>query len=327
MLRPILALVCAFVVTLATGPIIIPWLKKLKFGQNVRSFGPKSHLKKQGVPTMGGIMIMLSLLGSSIAFSYAQGRLRIMIPVLLFVAFCSLIGFADDFISIRKKRSMGLRARDKTWMLLLVSTVFAFYCYNQPEIGSSIYVPFTSVRWDLGWAYIPFTVFVIYATVNSANITDGADGLLSGVTLIVSAALCVIFYYGLTTQSESIFGNCLILAAATTGACLGFLLFNHYPARIIMGDTGSFGLGAAVTALMLVSGMTLYIPILCFMYVLSSLSDILQKLSYMIRRHRLFKMAPLHHHLELSGWKEPTIVATYMGITLVMAAVTLYAVG
>lgn len=323
MLRVILALAAAFIATLAIGPIMIPWLRRLKFGQNVRLYGPKSHLKKQGVPTMGGIMITVVIAVCAMAFSYPGTRLGIMLPAVAFMALNALIGFIDDYIKVIKKRSDGLSPRDKTWMLLIVAAAYAFYLYK--TVGPVVYLPFTDVSWDMGWWYIPFAVFVIYATTNSANLLDGADGLLSGVTLVMAAALTLICYFAAGDTSRD-FAGTSVLSAALTGACLGFLLFNHYPARVIMGDTGSFAMGGAFTAIMLITGMPVFIPILALMHVLTSLSDILQIASYKIRRKRLFKMAPLHHHLELSGLKETRIVAIYMAITTAMAALTFWAV-
>lgn len=320
MIRAALTVACAFIATLAIGPIIIPWLKKLKFGQNVRFYGPMSHLKKQGVPTMGGIMITLVMAASSMAFAFSGGRWASMGAAVAFVVLCALIGFTDDYIKVVKHRSLGLKASQKTLLLLVVGAAYAWYLYR--SVGPVIYIPFAGVTWDMGWWYIPFTVLVIYASTNSANLLDGVDGLLSGVTLVMAAALTLICYFmmGKAGVAQYDFGNMMVLSAAVTGACLGFLLFNHYPARVMMGDTGSFALGAAVTAVMLSTGMTLFLPILGIMYVVTSASDILQALSYKIRKKPLFRLAPLHHHLELGGMKEPKIVAVYMLITVVAAA-------
>lgn len=328
MMRMIFTLLTAFIATLAIAPIIIPWLKKLRFGQNVRTFGPKGHLKKQGVPTMGGIMITGVIVLCALAFSYAQGRLTIMAPAAAFVALGAGIGFLDDYIKVVRHRSLGLRARDKTWMLLLICAAFAAYAYYSPHIDTRLYVPFTEWKLDLGVWYIPFAVFVAYATINSANLLDGADGLLSGVTLVIAAALSLVFLFGQAQlgQTDAVYGNMMVLSAATTGACLGFLVFNKFPAKVIMGDTGSFALGSAVLAIMSLSGMSLFIPVLCVMYVVTALSDILQALSYKLRHRPMFRMAPLHHHLEMGGMRETKIVALYMAVTAVFAVVTLFAV-
>ncbi len=322
MFRILLALGASFVATLAIGPIIIPWLKKLKFGQNVRLYGPKSHLKKQGVPTMGGIMITAVIAVVALAFSHEDGRLDAMLPAVIFIALNAVIGFFDDILKIKRANSDGLSAKHKTVLLLILDTAYALWLYN--TVGPAVYLPFTDITWNLGWAYIPFAVIVMYATTNSANLLDGADGLLSGVTLVIAATLTLISYFAGPNINND-FPNMAVLSAALTGACLGFLVFNHYPARVIMGDTGSFAMGGAVTAIMLINGMPIFIPILAVMYVLTSASDIIQIVSYKTRRKRVFRMAPLHHHFELGGMKETRIVAMYMAITIVAAAVTFWA--
>ena len=323
MLRILLALGASFVATLAIGPIIIPWLKKLKFGQNVRLYGPKSHLKKQGVPTMGGIMITLVISVAALAFSHDQGRLQNVLPAVLFIGANAAIGFADDMLKIKKKNSDGLSPANKTWLLLIIDTAYAFWLYN--TVGSVLYLPFTELTWNIGWFYIPLAVLVMYATTNSANLLDGADGLLSGVTLIIAAAMTLIGHFAAGVLPAD-FANISVISAALTGACLGFLVFNHYPAKVIMGDVGSFAMGGAVAAVMLLGGMPLFIPILAIMYVVTSASDIIQVLSYKFRRKRMFKMAPIHHHFELSGMKETKIVVMYMAITIAAAAVTFFAI-
>lgn len=327
MLRMILTLLTAFVATLAIAPVVIPWLKKLKFGQNVRSFGPSAHQKKQGVPTMGGIMITGILALGALAYSYGEGRLAILLPAVAFIVLGALIGFIDDYIKIMRHRSQGLRARDKTWMLLLICGAFAAYAYYSPAIDTRLYVPFTDIRLDLGVWYMPLAVVAAYATINSANVLDGADGLLSGVTLVIASALTLIFLFAQAQYADrALYGNMQILSAALTGACLGFLVFNKFPAKVIMGDTGSFALGSAVYAIMSLSGMTLFIPILCMMYVVTSLSDILQALSYTFRHKPLLRMAPLHHHLEMGGMRETKIVGLYMLVSVLFAVVTIFAV-
>ncbi|MBQ2817493.1 MAG: phospho-N-acetylmuramoyl-pentapeptide-transferase [Clostridia bacterium] len=321
MLRIALTIVCAFIATLAIMPIIIPWLKKLKFGQNVRFFGPQSHFRKQGVPTMGGILIAAIMAIGAMVFSHKDGRWDIMGASVLFMLLCSLIGFIDDYTKIAKKNSNGLRARDKTWMLLIICTGYAFYLYNHPQVGSAIYIPFFEGKWDMGWLYIPFAVLVLYACINSANLVDGEDGLLSGVTLVMGVGYTLICYF----MGEGVFMNMSVLAAALVGSCLGFLIFNHYPAKIMMGDTGSFAIGGSVACISMVTGMPLFLVLIGIMYVVTSASDIIQALSYKLRNKPVFKLAPLHHHLELSGWKENKIVAVYMILTAIFTAIAFLA--
>lgn len=318
------ALLVAFAAVLAMGPFVIPLLRRLNFGATERNYGLDSHNKKAGTPIMGGVMMMLSLGIVAIIFSPADTRWTLTLPVVLFVLGFSLIGFLDDFIKAVLKRSDGLSAWQKIILQGALSLGAALFCYYSPYIGSSIYVPFTHIQWDLGWWYIPAAMFVIIATTNSLNLMDGVDGLLSSVTTVVMLALSLIALFtqsaGLDSEAAS---SMMVLCAATAGACMGFLRFNTYPARIFMGDTGSFALGGAYVMASLVLRQPLLILIMGIMYVLTSLSDIIQVLSYRYRHVRVFRMAPLHHHFEMGGVPETKIVAMYTLVTAVMCVVAL----
>ena len=300
----IYALLLSAGVTILLGPALIPLLKRLKFGQCERELGPKSHLTKQGTPTMGGLMFIFGILAGTLAFSLSATEL--VLPALLCTVGFALVGFLDDFLKVRCKNTVGLRAYQKII--------------------------------DLGVFYIPFIMFVIIATVNSVNLTDGLDGLSSGVTLIYSLTMGVIFLYLATamknpdgmaqaqqTQYAAELQSMGVFAAAVAGGCLGFLRYNSYPARVFMGDTGSLALGGAVAVMAIFSRAVLLLPIMGACFVASSVSVILQVGSYKTRKKRIFKMAPLHHHFELLGYSETRIVSVYMIVTTILCLICLLA--
>jgi phospho-N-acetylmuramoyl-pentapeptide-transferase len=323
----ILSVLIAFITSIAMGPIVIPMLKRLKFGQQVRDDGPKTHLSKAGTPTMGGVMIIVAIAIAVAALT--RGSVTYVLAASLVVIVYGFVGFLDDFIKIKLKRSLGLKAYQKIIAQVGIAIVIAVFAYNDPDIGSVIVVPFFNVEWDLGLFYIPFIVFVIISTVNAVNLTDGLDGLASGVTLIYALAMAIV-YMALTSVAES--GGQVLLASnyegmvifcgAIVGACLGFLRFNAYPARVFMGDTGSLALGGAVAMMAIMNRGVLLIPIMGACYVASIGSSLIQIVSYKTRKKRVFKMAPLHHHFELKGYPETKVVAMYMIVTalLCMAA-------
>lgn len=326
----ILAVLLSFGVTLLLGPVLIPVLKRLKFGQTVRDDGPKTHLAKEGTPTMGGLIILVGILAGTLAFS--MSGLEYALPSLLTAFAFGIVGFLDDFIKIKRKRSLGLKAYQKIIGQVGISLIIALYAYNHPEIGSAIQLPFTGQEWDLGIFYIPFVMFVMIAIVNAVNLTDGLDGLASGVSMIYSLTMVLIFAIlahvagdqGRMLVKENISGMA-VFAAAVTGACLGFLRYNTYPARVFMGDTGSLALGGAIGMMAIFSRSPLLLPIMGICFVASALSVILQVGSYKLRGKRIFKMAPLHHHFELKGMPETRIVAMYMLVTAVMCLICLLA--
>ena len=324
----LLALLVAFGVSALLGPIVIPILHRLKFGQNVRDDGPQTHLKKQNTPTMGGVMLLVAIVIATLIFSGASYRLSTW--ALLMTALFGLVGFLDDFIKIMKKRSMGLHAWQKIVAQFVLSLGFAIVLYHHPMVGGTIWLD----KADLGIFYIPFAMFVIIAAVNSVNLIDGLDGLSSSVTSVYSLATGVmIVLYVLTFRAEGAaeetgallngLSGMSVFSLAVTGACLGFLIFNSYPAKVFMGDLGAFTLGGAVSAMALLTRTSLLLPLMGIMYVASSVSVILQVGSYKLRKKRIFRMAPLHHHFELGGTPETKIVSMYTVVTAIASACAL----
>lgn len=321
----------AFFIALATGYLGIPLLRRLKLGQQVRDDGPRSHLSKTGTPTMGGLIMMVALTAAT--FMFARGSLELVWFALGVTLGFGFIGLLDDMIIVVKKRSLGLKAYQKIIGQLGIALIVAFFAYKNPMIGSAIVVPFTGIEWELGAWYVPFTVFTVVAMVNAVNLTDGLDGLASGVTLINTAMFALIFFgiMGVyTAQGQTLAAsdtrNMMVFAAAVTGACLGFLRYNTHPAKVFMGDTGSFALGAAITVMAVIARLQLLLVMTGLMFVLSAVSVVLQVGSYKLRKKRIFKMAPLHHHFELKGVPEPKIVAFYYLITIVLCLIGILSV-
>ena len=330
MQQMILAVLLGCGIPILIGPLMIPLLKRLKFGQTERDDGPQSHLSKEGTPTMGGLMILVGILAGTLAFSMTG--MEFVLPALLITFAFGIVGFLDDFIKVRLKRSLGLRAYQKIIAQLCIGFIIALFAYNHPDIGSSIYLPFNKVEIDLGIFYIPFIIFVVIAIVNAVNLTDGLDGLASGVTLIYALTMALIFSSMSAMALEGgkrLLGDNLqgmaVFSAAVVGACLGFLRFNSFPAKVFMGDTGAFALGGAIAMMVITSRAALLLPIMGGCFVASAVSVILQVGSYKLRKKRVFKMAPLHHHFELKGIPEVKIVAMYMIITALLCMVCLLA--
>lgn len=305
-------IVIAFLISLFLGPIIIPILKKLKAGQSIREEGPKSHFSKSGTPTMGGIVIIVALILTVLSSGLINTDTIVLIVAT--VGF-GLIGFIDDYIKIIKKRNLGLKAYQKLLAQVILAIVLAMYQSNTSEVGTKVIIPFLKSQYlDLGIAYIPFIVFVVVGTVNSVNLTDGLDGLASGVSVIVLSFFSLI---ALNTGSDSI----SIFSAALTGACLGFLIHNAYPAKIIMGDTGSLALGGAIVSISILLNLPLFLPIVGGIFFIETLSVIIQVVSFKLTKKRVFLMSPLHHHFELKGWKETKVVGVFWIITAVLCLI------
>ncbi|NLA84121.1 MAG: phospho-N-acetylmuramoyl-pentapeptide-transferase [Clostridiales bacterium] len=326
-----LTIIIAFLTTLLMGNLLIPWLRRLKFGQVVRDDGPKTHLSKTGTPTMGGILFLVPLIVLSLLLS-GENR-EFLIAAVLSTAGFGLIGFIDDYIKVVKKRSLGLRAYQKIIGQLVAAVALAYYAYTNPDIGSSVIVPFIGLEWDLGIFYIPIAVFIIVGVVNSVNLTDGLDGLCSGVTLIVSATLSLILAAAsiFVEQQELIelaakYKELLTFSAALTGTMLGFLRYNTHPAQVFMGDTGSLGLGGAVSAVSILLRIPLWLPIIGGIYMAEAISVILQVGSFKLRGKRVFKMAPLHHHFELLGMPETRVVSMFMIATAILCTLALISI-
>lgn len=307
----ITTIIISFIITLILGPICIPLLKRLKAGQSIREEGPKSHKLKEGTPTMGGIMIITAVIVTSLSAGNINNDLIILIFSL--TAF-GLLGFIDDFIKVVLKRNLGLRVYQKLAFQILFAVIIAVYQWKVSAFGTNIYIPIVNTYIDFGIFYIPFIAFFVISMVNSVNLTDGLDGLASGVTLLIA------LFFSLIALSVG-FMSTAVFCGALTGACLGFLNFNAYPAKVFMGDTGSMALGGAIAAAAILMNLTLIIPIVGGIYFIETLSVILQVVSYKTRRKRLFKMTPLHHHFELSGWKETKVVGFFWGITLILCII------
>ena len=306
------AVLIAFVANIVLCPILIPHLVKLKFGQYVRDDGPKDHIRKAGTPTMGGIMIIISFLLAAVLF--LQDNREGMALVLVTLAF-GTIGFLDDFIKITKKRSLGLRAYQKFLAQVAVTVAFVLYCLTLPGFSTYIIIPFMPhIYFDLGILFIPFACLVVLGTVNGANFTDGLDGLASGVTVLIVAFFLFVAW--------TLYSPILPITGAAAGSLLGFLLFNSYPARVFMGDTGSLALGGFVAATAIMLGMPLWLGIVALVYVVEVLSVIIQVGYFKLTGgKRFFKMAPIHHSFELSGWPETKVVAFFYVMTTIFCLV------
>ena len=301
------ALIIAFIACVVLGAFVIPKLHN--FGQNVRDDGPKSHLKKQGTPSMGGIFMIGAFAIATLFFVKDNPDA---IVVLLITVGYGLVAFLDDYIKVVKKRSLGLRAWQKVVFQLIVTILFAIYLLKMNDFGTEIYVPFTKGFYiDLGWLYVPFLFFVMVGTVNSVNLTDGLDGLASGVTVLVATYFVFIAY--------AVNKGLIPVCGAAIGALLGFLVFNSYPAKVFMGDTGSLALGGFVASVAILTKMPIMLVIVGFVYVCESLSVMIQVGYFKLTGgKRIFKMAPIHHHFELSGLQGIKVVELFTIATAVL---------
>lgn len=305
----IYAVIISFFIGVILCPIIIPMLHRLKFGQNVRDDGPESHLKKSGTPTMGGIAFLIAFVITSALF--IKGNSDGLAVVLVTLGF-GLVGFLDDYIKIVKKRSLGLRAYQKILLQLIFTAIFCWYIMGK-EGYSEIIIPFVNTTLDLGIIYIPFLFIVMLGTVNGVNLTDGLDGLASGVTLLVAAFFAIMAWA---------FGSGISpVAGSVVGGLLAFLIFNAYPAKVFMGDTGSLALGGFVAATALLLKMPIFIVIVGFIYFMETLSVIIQVGSFKLFKKRVFKMAPIHHHFELCGWRETKVVTVFYIVTAMLCLI------
>lgn len=313
--RILYAALLAFFIALIVGPPLIRFLRRLKLGQSIRVDGPQTHLKKAGIPTMGGILIVTAAAASTLLFT--KGHVAVLYGLLATVGF-SLIGLVDDFIIVVAKRSLGLKARQKLLGQLILGLVISLYALASPKLGPTLLVPFSNQILVLpSWMFVVVATGAMVGSANAVNFTDGLDGLAAGTTAIAAvsyALLCI----GLGEWELAVF------AAAIAGACLGFTWFNAYPAQVIMGDTGSLGLGAALGTLAVLTGTELFLVIIGGVFVMETLSVILQVLYFRLTGGgRIFRMAPLHHHFELKGWPETKVVFRFWIIAFVFAVLGL----
>ena len=331
MQRVIWATVLAFAIAMVLGPVVIPWLKKMKFGQTIYELGLESHKVKQGTPTMGGIIFAVPMIIVPILFSTADQRWSFLPMALVSTLGFGLVGFVDDYIKVSKKRSLGLTPMQKIVPQVVISLVLAIWAYCTPQIGSALIVPFTDKTWDLGLFYIPVMMFVLVGTVNSANLLDGVDGLLSGCSLIdfATMALVCVALGAANPENAGNMTNIMVFCGAAAGGILGFLRFNTYPANVFMGDVGSFTIGGALVAVAMVTRTALLLPIIALAMLVSSLSDIIQVGYFKYTKKktgagkRVFRMAPLHHHFEKGGMPETRIVSMYMSVTALLCLIAL----
>ena len=318
-------LLLAFGITVVLSLFIIPILKKLKVGQNERDDGPQSHMRKQGTPTMGGIIMVISIVVCTIGgfLYYTKQEAKVaenLIPLVLASIGFGLIGFIDDFKKVVLKNTKGLRPMHKMLGLTVIAVAFTLYLNYALGMGTDIIIPFLKTSIELPiWFYIPFTVFVMLAVTNAINLTDGIDGLATGITTIILTTLTVISII-FDIKEVTVFGSIAV------GTCLGFLIFNLHRAKVFMGDTGSLMLGGVVAVIAIYLKMPLLLIMIAIIPVLETISVMLQVMYYKKTGNRIFKMAPLHHHFELLGWKENKVLVIFCSITLLVCIFSLYVI-
>ena len=308
----------ALIVSIVLAPIGIPILRRLKFGQSIREEGPQSHMKKAGTPTMGGIIFIISIIATTVFLGLMNEifTTQTIVLLLVFVGF-GIIGFLDDGLKVIFKRNLGLTSLQKLIGQIIIS-VAAFYLIKLAPFDSTIAIPFTDWVVELGILYVAFMVFWLVGFSNAVNLTDGLDGLVSGTASIAFAAFGII---ALINEQSDV----ALFAFAVTGALLGFLLFNKNPAKVFMGDTGSLALGGALAMLSILTKSELMLLLIGLVFVIETLSVILQVGSFKLRKKRIFKMSPIHHHFELSGWSEWKVVITFWSTGLVVAIIAVLA--
>ncbi|HWI49733.1 MAG TPA: phospho-N-acetylmuramoyl-pentapeptide-transferase [Rummeliibacillus sp.] len=310
----LIILAISFISSVILGPIIIPMLRRFKFGQSIREEGPKSHMKKAGTPTMGGVIFLLSIIATTVIMSLVKGAFtsQSIILILVLVGY-GVVGFLDDGLKIIFKRNLGLTSLQKLIAQIVIS-IAAYFLMKLGTFHNTVQIPFTDFAIHLGVFYMLFLIFWLVGFSNAVNLTDGLDGLVSGTASIAFAA-----YGVLALLNDQL--DVAIFAFAVVGALLGFLIFNANPAKVFMGDTGSLALGGALAMLSILVGQELLLLIIGIIFVVETLSVIMQVTSFKLTGKRIFKMSPLHHHFELSGWSEWRIVLTFWLTALVAALI------
>lgn len=313
----IYTLLGAFIIAVILSPFVIPFLKRLKFGQSIRDEGPKWHQKKAGTPTMGGVVILLSGLTAACISVFYSTEWSEEIFLLVFVTLgFGIIGFIDDFIKVVLKRNLGLTSKQKLLGQLIISIIF-YIGLRMIDHPTSLAIPGTDLIFDIGLLYPLLVIFMLVGTSNAVNLTDGLDGLLAGTAAVAFGTFAVLSW------NESEF-QIAIFCVALVGAVLGFLVFNAHPAKVFMGDTGSLALGGALASVAIISKMELLLVIIGGVFVIETLSVIIQVIFFKSTRKRVFKMTPLHHHYELSGWSEWQVVVTFWVVGFLFAALGIY---
>ena len=308
----IIAVLVSFAISAVLCPILIPFLKRLKFGQTIREEGPKAHAKKNGTPTMGGLAILISIAVTSLFFVKDYPKI---IPVLFTTVGFGLVGLLDDFIKVVLKRSEGLKPLQKLGCQLIIAGILCYYLMTSDAVSTAMIIPFTGGKTlELGWFFIPAFFVIVLGTDNGVNLTDGLDGLCTSVTILVAVFFTVISM-GEGHAIEPITG-------AVVGSLLGFLLFNAYPAKVFMGDTGSLALGGFVVSSAFMLQLPIFILLFGFIYFAETGSVMLQ-VTYFKATHgkRLFRMTPIHHHFELGGWSETRIVTVFSAVTAILCLI------
>jgi phospho-N-acetylmuramoyl-pentapeptide-transferase len=310
-------IILGFLLTALLSPIFIPFLRRLKFGQSIREEGPKSHQKKTGTPTMGGIIIVLSIIIATLVMTgkFAQPSVKTYLLLLVTVGF-GLLGFLDDFIKVVLKRNLGLTSKQKLLGQIIISVIF-YLIYRQYHFSTAITIPFVHTTIDLGWFYAVFIIFWLVGFSNAVNLTDGLDGLVSGTAAIAFGAFAILAW----NQSQY---DVSVFSVAVVGSVLGFLVFNAHPAKVFMGDTGSLALGGAIAAIAILTKLEILLIIIGGVFVIETLSVIIQVISFKTTGKRVFKMSPLHHHYELVGWSEWRVVVTFWAVGLLCAILGIY---
>lgn len=310
----------SFLISVLISPILIPFLRRLKFGQSIREEGPESHQKKAGTPTMGGLMIIISVVITALFMVYkfkpAPVNFEIFLVLFVLVGY-GLIGFLDDIIKILKKRNLGLTSKQKMIGQIIIAVV-VYFILREHGFPTYIGIPGTDFQFDLGIWYAAFLLFMLVGSSNAVNLTDGLDGLLAGTAAVAFGAFGILAWGGNLQFEVAIF------SLAIVGALLGFLVFNAHPAKVFMGDTGSLALGGAIAIIAILTKLELLLIIIGGVFVLETLSVIIQVISFKTTGKRVFKMSPLHHHYELKGWSEWRVVATFWVIGILFAALGIY---
>ncbi len=324
--RAILAVLTSLVISFLCGPWVIRKLQQLQLKQYIRDDGPSNHLAKAGTPTMGGVLILFSIVVSNLLWA-DLANFFIWVAVLVLLGF-GIIGFADDYRKVLKKNSKGLTMPQKMGMQIIVALTASLFLYFYPTFKTTLSFPFfKGFMPDLGMLYIPLVIFVIVGTSNAVNLTDGLDGLATGPVLISAGAFMVLAYLAGHVKIASYLqipfisgaGELTVFCGAVVGAAMGFLWYNTYPAQMFMGDTGSVSLGASLGAIAVITKQEFLLAIVGGLFVLEALSVIFQVASFKLRRKRIFRMAPLHHHFELMGWAEPKVIVRFWIITIFLA--------
>ena len=321
MILSIGSLLLAFAISAAGMPRLIKSLKARQFGQTIYELGPQAHIDKQGTPNMGGLLISTACIISALLFALIQGSAWWLLPMLIAALGAMAIGFRDDYIKNIRRNHEGLKPRQKIIGQVIAGLLFSSYCYIR--VGSGIHLPFTDKVWDLGVFYIPLMTILFIFMTNSANLQDGVDGILSGVTVVGGIVFGLIAVLMKTSAPGPAAG---LVSFSLVGSCAGFLIYNRYPAKIMMGDTGSMFIGGMFCAVAMMLGLQFWLIPICFTMIMSSVSVIMQRV-YFKATHgkRIFKMSPVHHHFELSGMNENQIVLMYSIVTLILSIVAVTA--